>query len=39
MHRLGHATPQMTLRYRHVAEGRDAEMAERLSKLAAGDGK
>lgn len=39
MHRLGHTTPQMALRYQHVAEGRDAEIAERLSKLAAGEGK
>jgi integrase len=37
MHRLGHTTPQMALRYQHVAEGRDAEIAARLSKLAAGD--
>ena len=36
MYRLGHATPQMALRYQHVAEGRDAEIAERLSKLAKG---
>jgi integrase len=36
MHRLGHTTPQMALRYQHVAEGRDAEIAERLSKLAGG---
>ncbi|MCV6980610.1 site-specific integrase [Mycolicibacterium pulveris] len=36
MHRLGHATPQMSARYLHVAEGRDAEIAERLSKLAEG---
>lgn len=36
MHRLGHTTPQMALRYQHVAEGRDAEIAERLSQLAAG---
>jgi integrase len=36
MHRLGHTTPQMALRYQHVAEGRDAEIAERLSKLAVG---
>ncbi|OBF55056.1 integrase [Mycobacterium sp. 852002-53434_SCH5985345] len=35
MHRLGHTTPQMALRYQHVAEGRDAEIAQRLSKLAA----
>jgi integrase len=39
MHRLGHTTPQMALRYQHVAEGRDAEIAERLSKLALGQGK
>jgi integrase len=37
MHRLGHTTPQMALRYQHVAEGRDAEIAARLSKLAAGE--
>lgn len=35
MHRLGHTTPVMALRYQHVAEGRDAEIAERLSRLAA----
>lgn len=34
MHRLGHATPAMALHYQHVAEGRDAEIAERLSRLA-----
>lgn len=34
MHRLGHTTPAMALRYQHVAEGRDAELAERLSRLA-----
>ncbi|BDX30932.1 putative prophage phiRv2 integrase [Mycobacterium antarcticum] len=39
MHRLGHTTPQMALRYQHVAEGRDAEIAERLSKLVTGEGK
>jgi integrase len=39
MHRLGHTTPEMALRYQHVAEGRDAEIAQRLSKLAAGEGK
>jgi integrase len=37
MHRLGHTTPEMALRYQHVAEGRDAEIAERLSKLATPD--
>lgn len=36
MHRLGHTSPGMALRYQHVAEGRDAEIAERLSKLATG---
>jgi integrase len=39
MHRLGHTTPQMALRYQHVAEGRDAEIADRLSKLAKGENK
>ncbi|WRO41767.1 Site-specific integrase [Mycobacterium canetti] len=37
MHRLGHTTPQMALKYQHVAEGRDAQIAERLSELAAGE--
>jgi len=37
MHRIGHTTPAMALRYQHVAEGRDAEIAARLSKLAAGE--
>lgn len=35
MHRLGHTTPQMALRYQHVAEGRDAAIADRMSTLAA----
>lgn len=39
MHRLGHTTAVMALRYQHVGEGRDAEIAERLSKLAAGQSK
>jgi integrase len=39
MHRLGHTTAEMALRYQHVAEGRDAEIAERLSKLAARESK
>lgn len=39
MHRLGHTTPEMALRYQHVAEGRDAEIAARLSKLAGGKSK
>ncbi len=37
MHRLGHTTPQMALRYQHVAENRDALIAERLSALAKGE--
>jgi integrase len=36
MFRLGHTTPAMSLRYQHVAAGRDAEIAERLSRLAQG---
>jgi integrase len=36
MHRLGHTTAVMALKYQHVAEGRDALIAERLSALAAG---
>lgn len=39
MHRLGHTTPVMSLRYQHVAEGRDALIAERLSALAIGESK
>ena len=38
MHRLGHTTPQMALRYQHVAAGRDVEIAERLSRLATNGG-
>jgi integrase len=34
MGRLGHSTPQMALRYQHIAAGRDAEIARRLSELA-----
>lgn len=36
MYRLGHTTPAMALWYQHVAEWRDAEIAERLSRLATG---
>jgi integrase len=36
MHRLGHTTPGMALRYQHVAEGRDNLIAQRLSELATG---
>ncbi len=31
MGRLGHTTPAMALRYQHVAEGRDAELARRMA--------
>jgi integrase len=34
MARLGHSTADMALRYQHVAKGRDAEIAEALSRLA-----
>lgn len=34
MARLGHSTPAAAMRYQHAAEGRDAEIARRLSDLA-----
>ena len=34
MARLGHSTPQAAMRYQHAAQGRDKEIAEKLSKLA-----
>jgi integrase len=34
MGRLGHTTPGAALRYQHAAQGRDAEIARRLSALA-----
>lgn len=34
MARLGHSTPNMSLRYQHVASGRSEEIAVRLSQLA-----
>lgn len=34
MARLGHSTPGAALRYQHAAQGRDAEIAKALSKLA-----
>ena len=34
MTRLGHTTPDAALRYQHTAKGRDAAIAEALSKLA-----
>jgi integrase len=37
MTRMGHTTPAMALRYQHTAEGRDAEIAEKLSRLAQGE--
>ena len=39
MGRLGHSTPSATLRYQHAAEGRDAQIAQRLSALATGEAK
>ena len=36
MGRLGHSTPGAALRYQHAAQGRDAEIAAALSKLAGG---
>jgi integrase len=37
MNRLGHSTPAAALRYQHVATGRDRQIADALSKLAAPD--
>lgn len=37
MHRIGHSTPTQAIQYQHVAEGRDAAVAEKMSKLAAGE--
>ncbi|WP_237211712.1 tyrosine-type recombinase/integrase [Rhodococcus ruber] len=37
MLRLGHTTPAMAVRYQHVAAGRDAQIAERLSQLVGGN--
>lgn len=36
MGRLGHSTPGAALRYQHAAQGRDAEIARRLSAMAEG---
>lgn len=38
MARLGHSTPNAALRYQSVAQGRDAEIARRLSEMAGGNG-
>ncbi|MFE9234132.1 tyrosine-type recombinase/integrase [Cellulosimicrobium funkei] len=37
MGRLGHSSPAAALRYQHVARGRDAEIAEALSRIARGE--
>ena len=37
MGRLGHTTPGAALRYQHAAQGRDAEIARRLSALVASE--
>ncbi len=34
MDRLGHTTPAMSMRYQHTAEGRAAELADKLSAMA-----
>ena len=34
MDRLGHLTAEAAMRYQHVARGRDAEIAAKLSQLA-----
>ena len=39
MGRLGHSTPSAAMRYQHAAEGRDAQIAQRLSALATGEAK
>src|SRR5665647_2306144 len=39
MGRLGHSTPSAAMRYQHAAEGRDAQIAQRLSALATGETK
>ena len=38
MDRLGHTTPTQAMRYQHAAEGRDAELAAAMSRLAGGSG-
>jgi integrase len=37
MHRLGHSTPAMAMRYQHASQDRDAEIAAALSNLARGE--
>jgi len=36
MDRLGHSTPSMALHYQHVSEGRQAELARKLSEMITG---
>jgi hypothetical protein len=36
MGRLGHSTPAAALRYQHAAQGRDAQIAAALSRIAEG---
>lgn len=38
MARLGHSTPSAALKYQHAAQGRDAQIAARLSELVGGKG-
>ena len=33
MDRLGHETPDMAIHYQHTAQGRDAEIAARMSEM------
>jgi hypothetical protein len=33
MHRMGHATPEMAIRYQHATQDRDAALAEALGDL------
>lgn len=39
MGRLGHSTPTAALRYQHAAQGRDAQIAAALSRIAEGEAK
>lgn len=39
MDRLGHSTAEMSMRYQHVADGRQDEIAKRLSAMAEGEAK
>lgn len=35
--RIGHSTPNMAMRYQHVAADREAQLAARMSELATGN--